>query len=81
MDPDGVMTQETDYLNALDRAVAFTTTLTCLELFDADGHPVAEYRFGGRVRDDVSGATDGDHELEGLCCVEGSALRQAKVPE
>jgi hypothetical protein len=52
------MIQETDYLNALGRVTAFTTTLTGLELLDADRTPVAEYRFGGRVRDDVSGATD-----------------------
>ena len=64
MDPDGVMTQETDYLNVLDRVAAFTTTLTGLELLDADGNPVAEYRFGGRIRDEVSGATDGDQDLE-----------------
>ncbi len=64
MHPEGVMIQETGYLSALDRAVAFTATLTGLELIDADGTRVAEYRFGGRIRDDVSGATDGDPDLE-----------------
>jgi heat shock protein HslJ len=64
MDPDGVMIQESDYLNALGRVAAFTTTLTGLELLDGDGNPLAEYRFGGRVRNDVSGATDGDQTLE-----------------
>ncbi|MDH3539050.1 MAG: META domain-containing protein [Acidimicrobiia bacterium] len=62
MDPDGAMTQETDYLSTLDRVAAFTTTLTGLELLDADANPIAEYRFGGRIRDDLSGATDGDQE-------------------
>jgi heat shock protein HslJ len=64
MDPDGVMSQETDYLDALDRVTAFTTTLTSLELLDADGNPVGEYRFGGRIRDNLSGATDGDQDLD-----------------
>ncbi len=50
LDPDGVMTQETDYLNAIKQTDAFATTLTGLELLDPDGNPVAEYRFGGRIR-------------------------------
>lgn len=59
--PDGVMTQETDYLKALNRAAGFTTTLTSLELLDGDGHPLAEYRFGGRIRDDLLSTSKGDH--------------------
>ena len=70
IDPDGVMAQETDYLHALDRAAAFTTTLTGLELLDADANPVAEYRFGGRIRDDVSGATDGDQDLQAAAFID-----------
>ena len=50
MSPDGIMTQERDYLAALQDVEAFTTTLTGLELLDAAGNPVAEYRFGGRIR-------------------------------
>lgn len=50
VEPDGVMTQERDYLAALQDVEDFTTTLTGLELVDADGTPVAEYRFGGRIR-------------------------------
>jgi heat shock protein HslJ len=58
--PDGVMTQETDYLAILRGVKAFSTTLTGLELLDGDGNPVAEYRFGGRIRHDRSDAADGD---------------------
>lgn len=64
MVPDGVMTQEVDYLTVLIRVTSFTTTLTGLELLDPDGDPVAEYRFGGRVRNDGSGPGDGDHDRE-----------------
>ena len=53
-----------DYLIVLDRVAAFTTTLTGLELLDTDANQVAEYRFSGRIRDDVSGETDGDQNLE-----------------
>ncbi len=63
-DPDGVMTQETDYLGVMHRVTAYATTLTGLQLLDSDGIPVAEYRFGGRIRDNVTGATDDDQSLE-----------------
>ncbi len=49
-EPDGVMQQEAAYLGALRRTRSHVTTLTGLELFDADGTPVAEFRFAGRVR-------------------------------
>lgn len=48
--PEGVMSQESEYLDTLQQARAFTTTLVGLELLDADGTPIAEYRFGGRTR-------------------------------
>lgn len=50
VDPDGIMTQERDYLDALDDAGSFATTLTGLELLDSDGTPIAEYRYAGRTR-------------------------------
>ncbi len=50
MEPDGVMAQETDYLEAIRQVDGFVTTLTGLELLDPDGNPIAEYRFGGRIR-------------------------------
>lgn len=56
LEPDGVMSQEDDYLNVISQANAFTTTLTGLELQDADETLIAEYRFGGRVRDPVEPA-------------------------
>lgn len=54
-EPDGVMTQEADYLEAVGRAVSYVTTLTGLELRDADRRPIAEFRFGGRIRTDSPG--------------------------
>jgi len=50
LEPDGIMTQENDYLSALQQAVTFMTSLTSLELLDDEGNPVAEYGFGGRLR-------------------------------
>lgn len=49
------MSQETAYLETICRSVSFVTTLTDLVLLDADGNPIAEYRFGGRIRTDASG--------------------------
>lgn len=49
-DPEGVMQQETAYLVVLTRARGFATTLTGLDLLDAAGDVIAQYRFGGRVR-------------------------------
>ncbi len=49
-EPPGVMDQESDYLTALSRATEYRTTLTNLELLDADGTVMAAYRFGGRAR-------------------------------
>lgn len=54
-EPDGVMTQEADYLEAISEAVSYVTTLTGLELRDANERPVAEFRFGGRIRAELSG--------------------------
>ena len=48
--PDGVMTQEADYLNALLSAAGFSTSLTGLELLDTEGDVLAEYRLSGRIR-------------------------------
>jgi heat shock protein HslJ len=47
-EPDGVMAQEADYLEAVGSGVSHVITLTGLELRDADGQPIAEFRFGGR---------------------------------
>jgi heat shock protein HslJ len=49
-EPPGVMEQENDYLAALESVTAFSTTLTGLELRDDRHVPVAEFRFGGRIR-------------------------------
>jgi heat shock protein HslJ len=75
--PDGVMTQETDYLNVLGRVAAFTTTLTGLELLDADGNPVAEYRYRGRIRHNRSDATEADLEEAFIGLTRGAAIRLA----
>ena len=48
IEPDGIMTQERDYLDALHDTGSFATTLTGLELSDSGGNPIAEYRFAGR---------------------------------
>ncbi len=53
--PDGVMNQEAAYLDAIRQSAAFTTTLTSLELFATGGNPVAEFRFGGRIRSTTAG--------------------------
>jgi len=49
-EPEGVMQQESDYLDALRRTHSFATTLTRLDLFDPDGTTIAELRFAGRIR-------------------------------
>ena len=49
-DPHGVMTQESDYVKALEQVESYTTTLTDLELRDSEGIVVLQYRFGGRTR-------------------------------
>lgn len=59
LEPDGVMNQEADYLEAIRQSASFTTTLTGLELLDADGNPIAEYRFGGRIRNTPPSTDDG----------------------
>ncbi|MDH3260493.1 MAG: META domain-containing protein [Acidimicrobiia bacterium] len=55
LEPDGVMNQETDYLNTIRQTASFTTTLTGLELLDSRGIPIAEYQFGGRIRNTAAG--------------------------
>lgn len=50
LEPDGIMTQDTDYLEVLTRVTGFATNLTLLVLLDADENVLAEYRFAGRVR-------------------------------
>lgn len=53
-EPDGVTSQERTYPEVINRAESYVTTLTGLELHDGTGTPIAEFRFGGRVRTDRS---------------------------
>jgi heat shock protein HslJ len=49
-EPDGVMAHEAAYLDTLELVLSFETTLTTLELLDADRNLLAEFRFAGRAR-------------------------------
>lgn len=55
LEPDGVMNQEIDYLNTIQQTASLTTTLTGLELLSSGGNTIAEYRFGGRIRNAAAG--------------------------